>query len=87
MKRNERAAFRRLMAMGVPVHEHYYSNAPFYIEADNEWACHDWYLDKHELGKSTTPGLDPEICSVLDHYGLFAEWADYGSLNVWSRNV
>ena len=92
MERTKQAqkAFDQLKEIGAPVIDRCDEDGYFIISAEHgarddglPWA--DYYetvtLD-NKLGYRF--GVHPDIVSILDKNGLFAEWANPGFLGVWN---
>lgn len=77
-------AFNALKVMGVPVYVHPDDGAPrFSIDAEDadaaEWVSYyhgspDWIFGTH-----------PAVQSLLNRFGLFAEWVNPGRLSVYDN--
>ena len=83
MKRNIRAAYTKLKALGAPVREGGWNgDDTFRISGedngDTVWA--DYYEEFVPSGWEF--GVNPIITKVLDKHGLYAEWCNPGVLDV-----
>ena len=86
MKRNIRAAYTKLKALGAPVYEGGWNGEDtFRISGEDNgstvWA--DYYEEYVPSGWEF--GVNPVITKVLDKHGLFAEWCNPGVLNVYEN--
>ncbi len=81
MKQKYIKVYNHLKKIGVPVYEHIDDNGNFSIDAEgvDSWEWVEYYSDNPEWNF----GINPKIESVLDKYGMFAEWMNPGRLCVY----
>lgn len=87
MSRNMRNAYRALKKLGAPVFTNTdnIQHGNFKISAednvDRVWA--DYYCEFGINRDNRTPGVDKDICDIMERYDLYLEWENAGCLTAW----
>jgi len=85
MQAHAEKAYNILKEMGAPVHIRNGDTCHFCISGEDNCEDDDCTLwaDYYEYSFGEF-GVNTKITSVLDHFGLMAEWENPGNLQVWN---
>jgi len=75
------AAFAALKKAGVPVYVHPDDRGNFSIDAER--AASDRWVNFYTTRTDWAFGVSPELDTLLDTHGLYAEWVNPGRLAVY----
>lgn len=83
MKAAHRKAYNELKKMGVPVfvNADHDARGNFGISGEDPESC--YWVNYYSMDPEWDFGVNPKIDAVLSKHGLFAEWQNPGSLNVY----